>query len=268
MYCLPFVRSNISNELMLPLNILGLTAYVLSEKRQKKIFTLMFVPGLVYAICMHHSSSLRYLALCSGASICTAASAFFICDLAGELLAEYRDAGKGKTAAGLMLGAMCLLLVSQLGIEVYATYSNNFFHDENFTMLDTRIDRGVQKGLITSREHAEDYYALLDDTEEMRNAEGDYVLYVSDTVWLPLGDAKRSANNSLWTNYDKPEPSARRLREYLELYPEKRPEYIYVTGTLTYTYQDDIDGMVIVDILNIENRPVEKTATGYIIKMN
>ena len=34
------------------------------------------------------------------------------------------------------------------------------------------------------------------------------------------------------------------------------------------TYQDDIDGMVIVDILNIENRPVEKTATGYIIKMN
>lgn len=267
-YCLPFVRSNISNELMLPLNILGLTAYVLSEKRQKKIFTLMFVPGLVYAVCMHHSSSLRYLALCSGASICTAASAFFICDLAGELLAEYRDAGKGKTAAGLMLGAMCLLLVSQLGIEVYVTYSNNFFHDENFAMLDTRIDRGVQKGLITSREHAEDYYALLDDTEEMRNAEGDYVLYVSDTVWLPLGDAKRSANNSLWTNYDKPEPSARRLREYLELYPEKRPEYIYVTGTLTYTYQDDIDGMVIVDILNIENRPVEKTATGYIIKMN
>ena len=58
----------------------------------------------------------------------------------------------------------------------------------------------------------------------MRNAEGDYVLYVSDTVWLSLGDAKRSANNSLWTNYDKPEPSTRRLREYLELYPEKRPD--------------------------------------------
>ena len=79
----------------------------------------------------------------------------------------------------------------------------------------------------------------------------------------PSGDGKRSANNSLWTNYDKPGPSAELLREYLEVHPEKRPVAIYVTGTLHYTYQPDIDGMVIAGILHPEGLPVVRTATGY-----
>ena len=261
-YCAPFARNNICNELMLPLNLLGLCAYALSERRQKKLFWLVFVPGLLYAVCMHHSSSLRYLALCHGFAVCLTASAFFLCHVVGELRQEKpeKPLPRAMSAAAVLLIALALPL--QLALETRAQLTN-FFHDEGFAALDTRMERGVQQGLVTSSRHAAEYLALLDDTEDMRRAGGDYVLYVSDTVWLPLADAKRSANNSLWTNYDKPGPSAELLREYLDVHPEKRSVAIYVTGTLHYTYQPDIDGMVIADILNIEGRPVVRTATGY-----
>lgn len=263
-YCAPFAFENIANELMLPLNIVGVFAYLLSERRPKKLFALIFVPGLVYTVCMHHSSSLRYLALCHGSAVCLTASVFFICGVLRELAEAKPTAGRlCARAACALLG---LALAAQLGLETNSRLQN-FFHDEGFAALDTRITEGVQKGLITSRAHAAEYAALLHDTQGLREAEGDYILYVSDTVWLPLSDTKRSANNSLWTNYDKPGPSAELLREYLDLYPDKRPVAIYVTGTLRYTYQPDIDGMVIVDILNRENRPVIRTETGYIIDL-
>lgn len=265
LYCMPFVNNNLVNELMLPINILGLAAYFLAEKPQKSIFRLTFVPGLIYAVCMHHSSSLRYLALCNGFALCSLASAFFIVNIVSELAAEYNISKKKLSLVMCLLFAV--FLPAQLLLQLNGRCTS-FFHDTDFSTLDTKIEQGVQKGLITSEEHAEDYLSLLEDTEFIRNAEGEYVLYVADTVWLPLGDAKLSANNSLWTNYDKPEPSAKMLREYLLAHPQKRPEYIYVTKTLTYTYQDDIDGMVIVDIINIENRPVTETETGYVIKMN
>ena len=265
-YCLPYVNNNICNELMLPINILGLAAYVLSEKRQKSIFRLLFVPGLIYAICMHHASSLRYQALCHGFAICALASAFFIVNIIGELISELRGSTRSPFGAALCI-LLSLVLPAQLGIELHSRASN-YFHDSAFSTLDTKLERGVQKGHITSAAHAEEYYALLDDLEPIRRAEGEYVMYVCDKSWPPLGDSKRSAIDSVWTNYDKPESSAKLLREYILAHPEKRPEYIYVTKTLTYTYQDDIDGMVIVDIINIENRPVTETETGYVIKMN
>ena len=263
-YCLPYVNSNICNELMLPINILGLCAYVLSENRQKKIFRLVFVPGLIYAICMHHASSLRYQALCHGFAICAIASAFFIVNIIQELRRESRHSSKALLP--VLCFALSLLLPAQLAAEAYGR-ATNFFHDTAFETLDTKLDRGAQLGLITSSEHARDYYAIYDDTEFIRNADGEYVTYVCDKTWPPLSDAKRSAIDSVWTNYDKPEASAKLLREYLIAHPEKHPEYIYVTKTLTYTYQDDIDGMVIVDIINIENKPVTETETGYVIHM-
>ena len=265
-YCLPFISSNICNELMLPINILGLCAYVLTENRQKKIFRLVFVPGLIYAICMHHASSLRYQGLCHGFAICAIASVFFIVNVIRELAAESNSGSKLLLNRALCL-FLSLFLPAQLGIETLGR-ATNYFHDTGFVTLDTRLDRGAQLGLITSYEHAQEYYAIYDDTEFIRSSEGEYVSYVCDKTWPPLSDSKRNAIDSVWTNYDKPEASAKLLREYLLAHPEKRPEYIYVTKTLTYTYQDDIDGMVIVDIINIENRPVEETETGYVIKMN
>ena len=264
LYCAPFTLHNITNELMLPLSILGFFAFLLSEKKQSGLFWLLFVPGLVYAVCMHHSSSLRYYALCHGFAVCSTASAFFLCRAVQELWEDRRETGILPRRAACLL--LALALVSQLGLETLSRMQN-FFHDEGFAALDTTLEAGAQKRLITSREHAAEYAALLRDTETLRQAGGDYVLYVSDAVWPPLSDPKRSANNSLWTNYDKPGPSAELLREYLLLHPEKRPVAIYVTRTLRYTYQADIDGMVIVDLLNLEDLPVEITETGYILRL-
>ena len=159
--------------------------FFLSKNRPNKVFFLVFVPGLIYAICMHHSSSLRYLALCNGFALCSIASAFFICNIIKELHAE----SKVKNTFFPLFVAIVLacLMLTQICAEFHAR-SVNFFHDDNPNMLNTRIEIGVQRGLITSEKHAGEYMLLYHDTENIRKADGKYVLYVGDTVWLPLGD--------------------------------------------------------------------------------
>ena len=92
--------------------------------------------------------------------------------------------------------------------------------------------------------------------EKVRQAEGDYVLYFSDDSWPYLEDTKRCSAYTSWMQTENDIYMAEKLLKYWEIFPEKKPDAIYVTKNNEHPLE-------VIEIVNTENFPVEENDRGY-----
>ena len=61
------------------------------------------------------------------------------------------------------------------------------------------------------------------------------VLYLSRNSLRFLEDNKRCVSNNLWFAYSGPERAFSQLETYWALFPDRRPDFVYLTNKLTET---------------------------------
>lgn len=252
-----------NNFVMLPVNYLGLCAYILTEKKNTRLFRFLFIPGCVYGVCIHFASNTHIYAITSAMCVTCTASLPLIGTLSSELLHDSRERASrmSRVLCAATSAALILALAAQLGIETLLRMRYCFAAGETRTAyMDCVIESGAAKGIKTTRECAGEYYSLLNSTQAVRDGQGKNVLYLTYQTWPYLLDEKTDCGYSAWLGLDYPENVAARLKRYWELHPEKAGSiYIYIDKSLSGQEQETL-----LSALGQDAASLNDSGSGYI----
>ncbi len=223
-FCLAaFSFKVITNCFMLPFSVLGLTAYVLSEKKEKKIFYFMWILGIIYGILLHVASDQDVYVIAMALTISDVASVI----LCSEFLEEKKDDLNIGKYTGLIF---CVIVMAQLFTETVSMSRNTYWESTRTETLNTVYTKGPLKGLKTTADKVESYDLMLEDIEEYRQKrlEGgkDRIAFMTLNTWEYLYAGLPYGTYSSWIGYaDK--NTLDKFEVWCDLHPDKIPSYIY-----------------------------------------
>lgn len=208
------------NCIMFPINIAGLFAYISSERKERRLFWLFWVPAMLYSFYTNVASNQAFYAISSSSAPATVPSILFIILRMKEASFPGLVSRVLRYSSGLCIAVTIVLL---LGMRAYYCY-----WDMPVTQLDTKLERGCNAGLWTTSRRAEEYIQLIEETEPVRAQQGKVLYYTAD-YYLYLMDEKEIAAYSPWLSIISDTHSELwRLEKYYELQPEKLPDCIYL----------------------------------------
>lgn len=210
------------NCFMLPLSFAGLYFYVVyRDPRVKDLFYGVWVPGVVYSVCIHLSSNQRYFAICSALTVSLVASVIIIVITLKTIIPDCKPA---VFKYGLV-GALVLLFVLQFSLELKERW-NRIFWDEGGIQAQTQlIEAGTVKGIYVNQEFESTYLANLDTASHLDLQKS--LLVLGPDAYLYLSGSYRNSSYSAWLG-GSPESGWNRLNLYYSLNPNKVPQQILV----------------------------------------
>lgn len=222
------------NFFFFPLALSGVVFYLLSDKKNHRVFILLWCTGIMYALLMTISSNLRLHASVNGYIIAAAGSLILAKNLSDELKAQ-------KTKGIPVKAGIILLSVCVSGFAVFhagATVTNNILNRAHYQ--DARLEQGIYKGITLPSDQALALLRIYRDARQINDLinEDDKVFVVENTPSAYLEGEFNMGCISGWFIADQlGVPEIRdRFREYYEINPENTPDYIYVPS---YTYTED-----------------------------
>lgn len=220
---------NSYNFIMVPIAVCGLTAYIMTEEKDSRTFWFMYIFGFLYTFIANYASNQGMHAISMAMLPMDVASVLFIGRFLRqeqEILDGTKSEGKARTRIELLtIVSVGLLLVTQLGVQIYAK-SVHAFWEEPVYKLDTEITEGPLKGTVTTKEKAEEYLEKLEDIKLHMKKDGPVLFATKDTWCYLYADADYGTFSSYLSG--GLEQSAGRWETYFAAHPEKVPYYIYV----------------------------------------
>lgn len=234
------------NFYMFPLNVLAFFCYILVRADDvKKLFYYVWIPGMMYSICLNLSSNQEFFAISSASAVALVGSIMIIFISARELVKSFaagkpeivnhefrrRPARNGLRAA--VIAVVALISVCQLGIQTFARYKAVFWENPQEIVMDAPQKTGPERGILMSPENEKAYMDFVDVadmiSEECPNAKSILVLSEKTYGYLVcenLANASFSAWMSLDGNYT---PALdEKLSAYYTVNPQKIPDVVYM----------------------------------------
>ncbi len=200
------------NLVTVPICMLGLIAFIVSEKKLKKVFYIWYLPALVYPFIVQITSNTGPLAV---------SAAFMTAGAASVLLAAHWAMEQDLKAARMICNGMVILQLA-LMLFLRITY---VWTDAPLSELTTKVERGAAKGLYTTAEDVQYYNELYDDLDALNMTDEDGFLIVGSEPLLYLYADKMVASYSTWQVYT----NETRLYRYYEIHDGegKFPDVVY-----------------------------------------
>jgi len=213
------IENGFINSFMLAPSLIGIYTFIFSKNEKiRNIFKMVFVPGLIYSFCINMSSNLGFSAIASAASVMSFASL-----LCGFIFSE--EAG---ITSRIPVIAFAVLSVFQIGLQLDRRMNTVFDKAKIGSMTET-LEYGCVKGIITTPGRINYYSWMSYDTLPLKADDIDSVLILSPETWMYLDVGKKISAHSCWLSGDiVDEYTIELLDEYYDLYPEKKPDVIYV----------------------------------------
>ncbi len=233
-YCIFFsgIREKYQNAIMLPLIFPGLTAYILTEHKPKRMFALFFTVGLIYSACLCFTSNLFFMVMPAGIAISNIASLTFI----SQLLRDRSDDCRPSVSV-IPQVAVVLCVAALVFMQFYAKYEFSFYQSERNAELEYRICDGPAKGTLTDETKYKNYSDILSDITVLKDREGS-VVYLSNQPWCYLyTDALRCGAYSPWLSGED-RVSLDRLETYWGTH--SCPDYVYLPDCSEFDTDDVI----------------------------
>lgn len=249
-------RLVLSAKLTLPAALAGAAAYIMCGKKDRQMLYLMYLPGWAFTLCMYLASDTGYSVVNTPLMVCACAGVCFTARLFSEL---WSKDGAPRMARLLPAAIFAAAVLAQTGYELYYVKNYCFSEPAGTAMMYAGIDYGIGKGEKTTEAVAlYEQDGLWDATAPVRDAPGDYVLYFSDDCWPYLEDPKKCASFSMWMQRSAPASDLNRLLKYWEIFPERKPDAIYVSKNMLNLEK-------IIEAVNTEHFPIEENERGYIM---
>lgn len=210
----------------------------------KTMFWSIYVPGIIFSFIEYVASNTGFVGIASASSVSTIASIMIIYITCNDLI-------NVKECRIAMWGYMCCMIAILLFFRM--TY---IFWEEGINKQTELLNRGPQAGLMVSREKADYYNSIMDDTEDIRVETNNNALYVSDQSLYLTGAQRYATYSSLCYGISD---SRKTLYDYYEQHKDKIPDIIYV---------DDIYEKynICEDLAKTLEMSVERKQYGYILR--
>lgn len=246
------------NMINYPLCYAGLCCYMLSQERDKRVFWLLYVPGWIYALAVHMGSNNNYYSMTMGLSVANVASAMFV---AGVMVELWRERCSLPRAAACVLALAILTQLCVMGkIRAEECFANvSHLNVDKVSELTHTIEQGTAKGIRVTDDEYDEYNAVLEETQLVRDAEGENVLYYSGDIWLYLADSKHNAGYSAWLSVINNDGAVMLLFNYWKVNPDKLPDVMYISKAA-------VNAEWAMGLLNVNDLAITETANGYILQ--
>lgn len=242
--------------LMLPLTLLGLTCYCLTENKEKGVFIFLWLHGVVYTVFLDITSDFAPWNSMQGLAVSSTGSVLLIKNFTDEWRSErektytYKQKKQQRTnhkthrkvdlpRAFSVVFSMVFAL--QVLTNLYIMYNfrsvqfAEYLGKSTAEPLDTTITEGPLKGLKTTVFVENAYTSILRDLDTIKIKNDGPVLITANRPWcylyLNMPFATFSVNLADW-GY----ASSVRLPQYYQLHPDKVPRYIYISKLAEWTY--------------------------------
>ncbi|MBR2523442.1 MAG: hypothetical protein IKE53_03270 [Clostridiales bacterium] len=212
--------NNLINYYMFAPMLLGLYCFIcLRDEINRRLFFFVWIPGFVYTVCLHLSSNMRFVAISSAASVATAAGLVMAVRY-GIYLAGKETEKKTKR---MLTAAVAAVILLQFGL-VAERRIRYVFGAQDIALTTEKLDSGIAAGMYETPEWKDIYETKLKVTDELKREDIGGVLIVSSEWWMYLETEKDFAVYTTWT----PNLNPSTLDRYYDLYPDRRPDAIYV----------------------------------------
>lgn len=210
------------NHIMLPINWLALFCWLsYREEKVKKIFEGVFVPGMVYTVCLHLASNQIIYAISSASTVAMVGSIVIIIETVRiNFVAEKLPL---KTIVAVIMAAAFLV---QGGYVLH--YRWNFvFWDQPIEYNTVLIEEGPYKGIYVTEERKKEYdickdeMSLITDTDRL-------LLLDNRTYMYSFVDCKMGSFSTWICSVN--DISVSRLDKFYEINDELMPDTIYVNS--------------------------------------
>ena len=212
------------NFLMFPLGISGVYFYlVYRNKTAGALFYGIWIPGMVYTLCIHLSSNQAFYAISSASTVPLVASVMIIAITCGEIL---RSDVRRVLKSGLILSM--ILLVSLQGYFQTQLRWSFLFWDTPMSDQTSVVTEGPHKGLWVSPPKNEQYMAKYEAAKQLKP--GGTVLFFGESTYCYLFGDWQNGSFSAWMGI----PGAGtfwRLEQYYQLNPDKLPDQVFIEAS-------------------------------------
>lgn len=207
------------NYMLVPLVFPGLVAYLVSEKKDCRLFFGWYLPGLFYTMLAHFATNTGILTVSASYMIPSAASVLF-------LWKAVEEQGRIKWLRRFVIG----LLTIQLGAGIWQRIVY-VWGDSHLPELTQKLTEGPMKGIHTSVENEQLYREVLMDMKELALTEDDRLFIIGIAPWMYLNTEAECAAYSTWETLET-DPL---IPVYYEIRREKLPTVVYC-----YEYEESI----------------------------
>ena len=213
------------HQLMYPLALVGLMAYLVTDKRNHRLFLFTFCGGFVYAFCTYFSSNQGSNIIMAASVTANVASILLLGDALRELRADGAAFPRpARVAAGILVP---LLFLTQFSLMGYVKLQHKFWSETPNAALTAVIPAGPCRGIHVTPETHDIYMQEYETLLPLTKKEG-RVLYVSSKVWYYLATPNlRVGSLSAWMNTSI--QTTPYLASYYQFNSENLPEHILIS---------------------------------------
>lgn len=226
------------NAIMFPFIFIGITSYILCNKKPKELFYGLFLLGIIYSFAVCFTSNQYFYIISVAVAASNIASFAFAGILIKEIKANPDEITYGKTIKISAFALMALVLVVQTGMQIN-TKATHCFWDSSPQKLNSQIITGPAKGIYTTADNCNSNEIINDDLQGYyKTKKKGNILFLTEKTWCYLAANDFSYGTySAWLSGEN-ETSIKRLEHYYEINPDKIPEYIYIPKASKWNFSD------------------------------
>lgn len=207
------------NYMLIPLVFPGLTAFLVSEKKDYRLFFCWYLPGLFFTLLAHFATNTGILTVSASYMIAASVSFLFLYKAVDE-----------QGGIRWLCSLMVILFMIQFAACIYQRIVY-VWGDESLPLLTQEITEGPLKGIHTSVENEKLYQEVMLDMEELALTSEDKLFVIGIAPWIYLNTEAQCAAYSTWETLET-DPL---IPIYYEIRKEKLPTVVYC-----YEYDEDV----------------------------
>ncbi len=233
---LPTLTVSSYNSIMFPMIFVGITSYILLDKKPREIFAAVFILGVLYSIAMCFSSNQYFYVVSAALTAANIGSYVFL----AQLIREMKETEDNLDYAKLMKCSAVVMTVLIISLQAFlqlTVKANHCFWDSSTGMLNETISQGPAKGITTTRANVESYDNYYKDIQQLKQKPEGNVLFLTNATWLYLALDYPFATICSAVGDENITPLTTvlsRLDVYYAANPDKVPKYVYVPKTVKW----------------------------------
>lgn len=214
----------------LPFFLLSNVCYLLTERKNQKLFICMWCPCAVAAIVSFFASNTLLSSINNVLAIGNVVGVFFAWDLLNELRPQRNNNDQKQKSSDKQLLANRVIIRSGLILQVLV-YAAVLLIGQPVSKDDVKITKGPLSGIRMPESQYETYETLLRDLDIVKasSEDEDPLLIIAFQNWLYLYAERPIAAHTAWFTGNLKTDN---LLMYYKVNPGKRPKYIYVVNSM------------------------------------
>lgn len=217
------------NYILFCFHIPGFFSWLLCEKKYRRMMAFVWLPGAAYWFFINAASNMSLSTICGISAVNLPASVLFITQLLREMLSGSGERTPFSRAADRFGAGLTIGLCALLAVMLAESRIENSFTTTPFRELTETSPVGTTRGLRVSEEERDVYAREYAALAPLRAIPKGNVLYFSADSRHYLADPKRCASCTMWLIPRDPSATLDRLELYWSLFPDKFPDYVYLT---------------------------------------